>query len=114
MEVENEATVTLVSTVVLLVVVVAVSLRSLEAGVLVVVGIVTMSYIQSLTFVPFDLFSITYRPVMMVKSLLFPFPLRKCRYSSRKPLEKVRCVSGSWIDTRLDVAVQHYEVMHFG
>lgn len=40
MEVENEATVTLVSTVVLLVVVVvAVSLRSLEAGVLVVVGV---------------------------------------------------------------------------
>ena len=75
MEVENEATVTLVSTVVLLVVVVvAVSLRSLEAGVLVVVGIVIYIYmIQSLTFVPSDLLSI-YRPVMMVKSLWFPFP----------------------------------------
>ena len=74
MEVENEATVTLVSTVVLSVVVPVLSLRSLEAGVLVVVGIVIYIYmIQSLTFVPSDLLSI-YRPVMMVKSLWFPFP----------------------------------------
>ena len=43
MEVENEATVTLVSTVVLSVIVPVLSLRCLEAGVLVVVGIVAMS-----------------------------------------------------------------------